>query len=58
MTDKEFCRPRRSGRVKKPSRAIQSQQEKIELGLILVPEPRPGFKCKEEEEHRGFAVEG
>ena len=35
--------PRRSGRpVKKPSKAIQSQQEKIELGLI----PAPGARAK------------
>jgi len=41
-SDGESCRPRRSGRVKKPSRAIQSQQEKIELGLI----PAPGARAK------------
>ncbi|KAN0068510.1 hypothetical protein V8E54_013234 [Elaphomyces granulatus] len=41
-SDGESCRPRRSGRVKKPSRALQSQQEKIELGLI----PAPGARAK------------
>ena len=34
--------PRRSGRVKKASRTIQSQQEQIELGII----PAPGARGK------------
>jgi hypothetical protein len=34
--------PRRSGRTKKVTRAVQSQQEQIELGLI----PAPGARAK------------
>ena len=34
--------PRRSGRVPRPSRTIESQQEQIKLGLI----PAPGARAK------------
>jgi hypothetical protein len=37
--------PRRSGRVKKVTRTVQSQQEQIEMGLI----PAPGAKAKSRE---------
>ena len=40
--DSSSDEPRRSGRVKKVTRAIQSQQEQIKMGLI----PAPGARAK------------
>ena len=62
-SDGESCRPRRSGRVKKPSRipsySITAREDRIGAYTCSWCQSQgQGFKCKEEEEYRGFAVGG